>query len=74
MKLVVFSLIVRKDDLDGKVKNVNKIFWFFCNLNGWIFIFNENIDVSCINKGGFYFNWKGVYKLVGNFRDYINSD
>ena len=73
-KLAVSSLIVRKDDLDGKVKNVNKTLRSFCNSNGWTFISNENIDASCINKGGLHLNRKGVYKLAGNFRDHINSD
>ena len=73
-KLAVSSLIVRKDDLDRKVKTVNKTLRSFCNSNGWTFISNENIDASCINKGGLHLNRKGVYKLAGNFRNHINSD
>ena len=73
-KLAVSSLIVRKDDLDRKVKNVNKTLRSFCNSNGWTFISNENIDASCINKGGLHLNRKGVYKLAGNFRNHIDSD
>ena len=73
-KLTVSSLIARKDNLDRKVKNVNKTLRSFCNSNGWTFISNENIDASCINKGGLHLNRKGVYKLAGNFRNHINSD
>ena len=72
-KLAVSSLIVRKDDLDRKVKNVNKTLQSFCNSNGWTFISNENIDASCINKGGLHLNRKGVYKLASNLRNHINS-
>ena len=53
-KLAVSSLIVRKDDLDRKVNNVNKTLLSFCNSNGWTFISNENIDASSINKGGLH--------------------
>lgn len=50
------------------------MFRFFCNLNGWKFLLNENIDISCFNSGGLYLNWWGVYKLVGNFREVINGN
>ena len=73
-KLAVSSLMVRKDDLHRKVNNVNKTLRSFCNTNGWTFISNENIDASCINKGGLHLNRKGVYKLAGNFRNHINNN
>ena len=57
-KLAVSSLIVRKDDLDRKVKNVNKTLRSFCNLNARTFISNENMP-AVSTKGDFTLIGKG---------------
>ena len=46
-KLAVSSLIVRKDDLDRKIKNVNKTLRSFCNSDG-LGLFPTKISMTAV--------------------------
>ena len=74
-KVSFSSLIVRKDKTSvlNKINNINVILKRVCDQNNWSYIDHNNIDYSCLNRGGLHLNRKGSSLVSKNFSQYLNA-
>ena len=74
-KVSFSSLIVRKDKTSvlNKINNINVILKRVCDQNNWTYIDHNNIDYSCLNRGGLHLNRKGSSLVSKNFSQYLNA-
>ena len=67
MKIIISGIIHRKDkNLKENIENINKKLKSFCEERDIIYMDNENIDPSCLNKGGLHLNRKGNSIFANN--------
>ena len=74
-KVSFSSLIVRKDKTSvlNKINNINVILKRVCDQNNWTYVDHNNIDYSCLNRGGLHLNRKGSSLVSKNFSQYLNA-
>ena len=70
----ISSIIKRNDkqELNGKIGQVNNLLLNYCEFNNYGFMNNNNIQDDCLNQRGLHLNPKGIIKLASNIRSYIN--
>ena len=71
---IAFSSIVHRNDRDlhGRIIVVNRAIKSICERDNWTFIDNDNIDESCLWKGGVPLYQKGKDRLASNFMSLKN--
>ena len=69
----ISGLIVRKDDKDDKVLQVNRKLKNLCRLNHWSFIDNSNIKLEHLNKGGLHLSHLGSSLLSNNLKSSVDT-
>ena len=74
-KVSFSSLIVRKDKTSvlNEINNINVILKRVCDQKNWTYVDHNNIDYSCLNRGGLHLNRKGSSLVSKNFSQYLNA-
>ena len=71
-EIMVSGLVYRKDFLNAKSQEVNKILMDKCAAENIYFINNNNISESDLNGSGLHLNFRGTSRLANNFLDCIS--
>ena len=70
---VYISGIIQRSDYPDQVILLNNILRAWQPLHDFTFIFNENLDSSCISYDKKHLNRKGKSRLASNFRRALNK-
>ena len=72
-QVFVSGLVIRKDKLNKKGNEVNKLLKDKCGIRQLSFIDNKNISLGMLNKSGIHLNEYGTTRLVNNFCFNMNA-
>ena len=74
IKIALPSIFNQSDpDFEDKINETNRKLENLCEGKGMIFINNNSIDSTCLNRSKLHLNKSGTSPLIKNFSKAINS-
>ena len=71
-RVVISALVSRRDKLNEKVPEVNKLLKRYCRQHEWKLIEHNNITENGLNKGGLHLSTEGN-RFFNNFCDSLST-
>ena len=72
-KIIVSGLLPRSNqDLNTKIKEINKLLLPLCDAHDWTFLQHSNINEDSLNRSGLHLNHKGTSHLAQNFLNVLD--
>ena len=72
-RVVISALVSRRDKLNEKVPEVNKLLKRYCRQHEWKLIEHNNITEKGLNKGGLHLSIEGNKRFFNNFCDSLST-
>ena len=73
-EVMISSIVMHGDELNGKGELVNSILKKSCESRNIAFVEHGGISVKDLNNSNLHLNTKGTKKLSHNFLEYLNKD